>query len=210
MLAVTTATLDASEGARVSRFDDAYIGSPPWDIGHPQPALAALAEAGGFRGRVLDAGCGTGEHALMAAALGLDATGVDESPRAIEIARGKASSRALPARFVLADVLELQHVGEPFDTVVDCGCFHTFDDDERIRYVAALRRVVNADGRVFVLCFSDRQAGVMGPRRVSEQELRGAFADGWRVDAIDPAVLVTNIEERGDVQAWLARFTRVG
>ena len=193
----------------MSRFDDAYLGSPPWDIGRPQPALAALAEAGELHGRVLDAGCGTGEHALMAAALGLDATGVDSSRRAVEIARSKASGRGLQARFVLADVLELQDVGAPFDTVVDCGCFHTFDDDERVRYVAALRRVVDAGGRVFLLCFSDRQPGVMGPRRVSAQELRDSFADGWRVDAIEPAILVTNLEERGDVQAWLARITRI-
>ncbi|MGE5227630.1 MAG: class I SAM-dependent methyltransferase [Planctomycetaceae bacterium] len=193
----------------MSRFDDAYIGTPPWDIGRPQPALAALAEAGELHGRVLDAGCGTGEHALMAAALGLDATGVDSSRRAIEIARSKGASRALQARFVLADVLELRDVGAPFDTVVDCGCFHTFDDDERVRYVAALRSAVDPGGRLFLLCFSDRQPGVMGPRRVSARELRDAFADGWRVDAIEPAILVTNLEERGDVQAWLARITRV-
>ena len=48
-------------------FDAAYSGTPPWDIGRPQPAFLALAEAGALRGRVLDVGCGTGEHTLMAA-----------------------------------------------------------------------------------------------------------------------------------------------
>src|ERR1700735_2878166 len=56
--------------------------APPWDIGHPQPAFLALARSGELRGRVLDIGCGTGEHALMAAGLGLDATGIDVAPRA--------------------------------------------------------------------------------------------------------------------------------
>jgi len=46
---------------------------PPWDIGRPQPAFAALARTGAFRGRILDVGCGTGEHAVLAAQLGLDA-----------------------------------------------------------------------------------------------------------------------------------------
>src|SRR5438067_8474767 len=74
-------------------FDALYTGTPPWDIGRPQGSLRTVADAGGIRGRVLDAGCGTGEHALMAAALGLDATGIDGSPRAIDLARRKAGHR---------------------------------------------------------------------------------------------------------------------
>jgi 2-polyprenyl-3-methyl-5-hydroxy-6-metoxy-1,4-benzoquinol methylase len=62
---------------RPEDFDALYAGTPPWDIGRPQPAFLALAEAGALKGRVLDVGCGTGEHALMAAELGLEATGVD-------------------------------------------------------------------------------------------------------------------------------------
>src|SRR5437763_14661438 len=48
-------------------FDAMYSGTAPWDIGHPQGSLRAIADAGGIRGRVLDAGCGTGVHALMGA-----------------------------------------------------------------------------------------------------------------------------------------------
>ena len=59
-------------------FDSVYMqGVPPWDIGRSQPAFAELAERGLLAGRVLDAGCGTGEHTLMAAALGREATGFD-------------------------------------------------------------------------------------------------------------------------------------
>src|SRR5438105_14319377 len=75
--------------------DDLYTSPPPWDIGRPQPAFLNLARTGFIRGRVLDAGCGTGEHTLMAAGLGLDATGVAGALRAAE---QKARERALPAR----------------------------------------------------------------------------------------------------------------
>ena len=41
---------------RPEDFDALYAGTPPWDIGRPQPAFLALAEAGQVRGRVLDVG----------------------------------------------------------------------------------------------------------------------------------------------------------
>ena len=67
-------------------WDEIYAGGPRWDIGRPQPAFLALAEAGAIAGRVLDVGCGTGEHVLMCAGLGLEATGVDISAAAISAA----------------------------------------------------------------------------------------------------------------------------
>jgi 2-polyprenyl-3-methyl-5-hydroxy-6-metoxy-1,4-benzoquinol methylase len=54
-------------------------GRTSWDIGAAQPEFLQLAKAGAFQGRVLDVGCGTGEHALLAARIGLAATGIDVS-----------------------------------------------------------------------------------------------------------------------------------
>jgi cyclopropane fatty-acyl-phospholipid synthase-like methyltransferase len=193
---------------RPEDFDALYTGSPPWDIGRPQPALLALAEAGAIRGRVLDVGCGTGEHALMAAQLGLEATGVDLAAAAIRAAEGKARDRELTVRFLRWDALELASLGERFDTVLDCGLFHVFGDDERPRFVDSLRAVVDPGGRYFMLCFSEHQPGDWGPRRVTQDEIRVSFADGWRVDSIEPAQIVITIDP-GGAQAWLASLTRV-
>ena len=100
-------------------FDSLYMqGIPPWDIGRPQPAFAGLAERGLLAGRVLDAGCGTGEHTLMAAALGLEATGFDVAATAIAIANTKARDRGLEARFLQLNTLVLSSLGEQFDTVL--------------------------------------------------------------------------------------------
>jgi SAM-dependent methyltransferase len=71
----------------------------PWDTGRPQPAFARLAEAGRLTGSVLDIGCGTGEHALLAARHGADAVGVDVAPAAPRLG-------AAAGRHYLSDVLQ--------------------------------------------------------------------------------------------------------
>ena len=145
----------------MSSWDDAYAGNvpPPWDIGKPQPAFLRLAGQGLLAGHVLDAGCGTGEHTLLAASSGADALGIDGSSLAIERARGKAAERGIKARFEVADALSLADLGLSFDTIIDSGLFHTFDDDSRARYVTSLASVLRPGGRLYLMCFSDRQPG---------------------------------------------------
>jgi SAM-dependent methyltransferase len=189
--------------------EDLYATRPPWDIGRPQPAFLALADAGAIRGRVLDVGCGTGEHVLMAAGLGLDATGVDLASTALRAAEQKARQRGLAARFLRWDARELAALGESFDTVLDCGLFHIFDDNDRIAFVDGLRSVLpeGEGGCYFMLCFSDRQPGVWGPRRVTRDEITATFADGWRVDSVEPSTIDITIDPDG-VRAWLTSLTR--
>src|SRR5919201_2775785 len=172
---------------RPEDFDVLYTGTPPWDIGRPQPAFRELAEGGALRGRVLDVGFGTGERALMAAGLGVEATGIDTAPRAIAIAERKARDRGLEARFLVWDALDLVSLDEQFDTVLDCGLFHIFEDADRSPFVENLRSVIPVGGRYYMLCFSDRQPGDWGPRRVSRGEITTSFSDGWRIDSIEPA-----------------------
>src|SRR6202163_393394 len=80
-------------------WNSVYEGSPPWDIGRPQPNFVMLADAGKFQGRVLDVGCGTGEHVMLAASHGAEAMGVDVAELAIERARAKAQQRGISAMF---------------------------------------------------------------------------------------------------------------
>ena len=182
---------------------------PPWDIGRPQQAFLRLADRGLLSGRLLDAGCGTGEHALLAAARGAEAMGVDISPRAIAKARDKAAERGLPARFEVADVLSLEQLGMTFDTVIDSGVFHVFDDQDRARYVTSLGSVLRPDGCCYLMCFSDRKPGGYGPRRISQDELRAAFSDGWTVASIEADTFEVNPGMPAPTaQAWLAAIRR--
>ena len=190
-------------------FDEMYAAAtPPWDIGRPQPAFLALAEAGVLQGKVLDVGCGTGEHALLAAQRGYDATGVDLAEAAIAIAISKAESRGIGANFLVWDALDLPGLGQQFDTLLDSGLFHVLDDTDRERYLASLRGAVGPGGRYFMLCFSDQQPGDWGPRRITEKELRDCFADGWRIDSLEPTTIEITFDP-AVVQAWLASMTRL-
>jgi SAM-dependent methyltransferase len=187
-------------------FESAYRGTPPWDIGRPQPAIVRLAETGQITGSVLDVGCGTGENVLFLAERGFAAAGIDGAPTAIKKARAKAKRRGLNASFEVADALSLPTPERPFDTVIDTGLFHVFSDEERVRFTQSLGRVARSGGTYFLMCFSDRQPGDWGPRRVTQAEIRTAFTDGWRVNSIHPSAFETNI---GDAQAWLASITRL-
>ncbi|GBE63911.1 hypothetical protein MFM001_03730 [Mycobacterium sp. MFM001] len=182
---------------------------PPWDIGRPQPAIARLASAGAFAGAVLDAGCGTGENALHVAALGLPVVGVDVAETALATARKKAHDRGLDVEFVAADALRLRHFGRRFTTVLDCGLFHTFDGDERQHYAASLASVIEHDGTLLVLCFSDIGPDV-GPHPVSRDELTAAFnpGAGWTVAAVDAERIQTRIHGPDGAPAWLATVKR--
>ncbi|HYK70869.1 MAG TPA: class I SAM-dependent methyltransferase [Streptosporangiaceae bacterium] len=195
----------------MSTWDESYTGAAPapWDIGRPQRAFVRLADQGRLSGRLLDAGCGTGEHALLAASRGADVTGIDVAQSAIEHARAKAAERHLAARFEVADALSLDQLGGTFDTVIDSGLFHVFGDEDRAAYVASLAAVLQPGSTCYLMCFSDRQPGDWGPRRVRADELRASFSDGWAFESITADTFDVNpIEGVTQVQAWLAAIRR--
>ena len=116
---------------------------------------------------MLDAGRGTREHALMAAVRGLAASGIDTAPEAIAAARRKAAERFLPVRFLVGGALRLESLGTQFDTILDSGLFHVFDDAGRTAFVESVAAALPIGARYFVLCFSEAQPGVDGPRVAS-------------------------------------------
>lgn len=184
-------------------FEGSYTTTPAWDIGRPQKCFQALAESGVLAGKVLDVGCGTGEHALLAASLGFDSTGVDLAQLAIASARTKAQTRGLAVRFEVCSALALASLGKTYDTALDSGLFHVLEDADRIAFAASLRAVMQPGGMFYLLCFNDLQPGQWGPRRISQDELRAVFGAGWRVVSIEPTNFELRTAPQG-AQAWLA------
>lgn len=199
-----------SETRPPSGFEQAYqSGTPPWDIGRPQPELVRLAAEGEIVGDVLDVGCGTGENALHLAALGRRVLGVDASPTAIARAAEKAAARGLADRasFRVADALELRRLRRRFETAIDCGLLHVFDRADRRRYAQSLTEVLSPGSTLHVLCFSDAEPPGPGPFRLEEYDLREAFRSLFTLTRVREAAF----ERVGGepAKAWLATFTCV-
>ena len=196
-----------------SRFESAYAGQAPWDIGRPQKPFIDMADR--ISGSVLDAGCGTGDTALLFAGRGCHVTGIDFIEQAINRARRKAAERGVQATFLVKDAMTLKERTERFDNVIDSGLFHVFCDDDRRRYVEGLATVLKSGGRIFMMCFSDEEPGEQGPRRVSKKELHAAFAEGWVIESIEPtrAEVRPDLKEfsfsQGGPKAWFAVVLRV-
>lgn len=206
-----------SDGAGVPKsvFEEAYsddgAGTPPWDIGRPQGDVVRLAESGGFKGNVLDLGCGTGENALYLAGKGLTVLGIDAVPAAIDKAKAKAKDRGVKkVDFKVADGLDLKKLNKTFDVILDCGFFHTLSDADRPKYLKSVTAATKSKGVLHILCFSDMEPGTDGPRRIGERELIELINNhGWLVDGVAEARFETNIHPDG-ARAWLMTFNRYG
>ena len=117
---------------------------------------------------------------------------------------GSRSSSLPPTRS------HLERLGRTFDTVLDCGLFHTFDADERPGYAASLASVTEPDGTLYVLCFSDNGPDT-GPHPVSQDELRAAFdpTNGWSIATIKSDRILTRFHDDDGAPAWLATIQRI-
>lgn len=207
------------------RWDTVYDnGNAPWVIGRPQPAIEELERDGWIRGRVLDPGCGAGEHTILLTRLGYDVLGVDLSPSAVAEARRNAAEKGVPeARFDVGDSLHLSDIGM-FDTVVDSALFHIFgtDPEARAQYVQNLHAIVKPGGLVHVLALSDAEPG-FGPR-IGAEVIRESFSTGWELEELRPsryhgrvtALVADQAAQAGlpsegpvDTTAWLARIRRL-
>ena len=110
----------------------------------------------------------------------------------------------------MLDALRLDTLGESFDTILDSGLFHVFDDAARAQYVTAVHAALRPGGHLHLMCFSDRQPGDWGPRRVTEGELRAAFGSGWCIDSLTPDRFDINSGFGGPTaEAWLADIRRL-
>jgi SAM-dependent methyltransferase len=179
------------------RQEGRFEGPPPWNIGEPQPELAALIAAGKFRSDVLDAGCGYAELSLALAGDGYTVVGIDLTPTAIAAATNAAAERGLSnASFEQADITSFTGHDGQFNTVVDSTLFHSLPVEGRDGYLSSVHRAAAPGARYYVLVFANGAFPAeweARPNQVGEDELRAAVSKYWEIDDIRPAYIHANI-----------------
>ena len=177
-------------------WNEAYKGTPPWDVGHPQPVFEALIKDGEIKpGRALDIGCGRGDNAIMLAMNGCEVTGIDLVEAAISDATAKVIERHVKVNFVVGNVLSMDKLfmEAEFDIVIDSGLFHTMTDEERQVFARQIHRVLKAGGKYFLLCFSDKEPEGYGPRRISKAEIERTFTPLFNIIYINDSAFYSSI-----------------
>ena len=202
-----------AEGFELGWWESAYEGSPPWDIGGPQPEIVKLVKNGEIKegSRVLDIGCGLGDNAIFLAENGNHVTCLDIAHRVIEKGKAKADKRKVRVNFLVGNVLELDKYFPDcsFQAVVDSGLFHSLDDGEREHFAKQVFRILADGGTYFVLCFSDKEPGNWGPRRISKAEIRETFSGLSTINYVRDAKFASKMGQEG-ARAYLVSMTKTG
>ena len=146
--------------------------SARWDTGVTPPEVEEFLSEHP-PGRALDLGCGTGTNLIALARAGWEAVGVDFIRRAVLTAREKIRREGVSARVVHDDVSTLNKVSGTFDLVLDIGCFHSLDDDQREGYTQRLFSLL-APGGTFLLYAFQRDPGEGSPG-ITREELDRRF-----------------------------------
>jgi SAM-dependent methyltransferase len=138
-----------------------YFRKPPWDTQVSPPELMEFI-AQYPPGRALDLGCGTGTNLISLAKYGWQATGVDYVGRALQQAKKKAQMAGITIDFQFGDVTKLKNITGVFDLVLDIGCFHSLDADEKRAYIHNLERLTTP-GSIYLMYGFFREADSKGP-----------------------------------------------
>ena len=124
----------------------------PWELGRPRKVLVELVEKGVIKkGKALDICCGAGTNAIYLAKKGFQVTGMDISPKAIEIAKEKVRKANSKIQFRVQNFLNLPFKDEEFDFVFDMGCFHHVKVKDRSTFINGVHRVLKKGASYFMI-----------------------------------------------------------
>ncbi len=145
----------------------------------PLPGLVAHSPAG----VALDAGCGTGRHAVWLAEQGWTVVGVDSVDKPLRQGRARAEAAGVAelTSFVRDDVAHLANVptNPPYDLVVDIGCYHGLRPQEQAAFATWVTRNTRTDAHVVIHAVTPRSG--IGPKGIDALNLSAAFGPTWAI-----------------------------
>lgn len=165
----------------------------PWTVLDLDPDVAAALERVNLAGRVLDLGTGLGTQAIALARRGLSVVGTDISHAAVAAARDRAAREGVDVDFRQDDIL-VSLLDGGFDAILDRGCFHAIDPASREEYDAAIRRLLQPAGWLFLKVFSYMEEGADGPYRFTRAEICQHFEPSFEVVAIADTVFQGTVD----------------
>ena len=155
-------------------------------------------------GRALDLGCDGGRNALHLARHGWQVTGVDLDAGALAAAGRRAAEAGVDIRLVRGDVTRLGAlgIGDGYDLVVDCGCYHLVPGNRRDAYVDGVTAAAAPDALLILVGLT------RGGFATASEELRDRFT-GWRLTAgpvpVPPAEMLDYVSGPAAVRAAIGR-----
>jgi SAM-dependent methyltransferase len=153
--------------------------------------------------RVLDVACGTGNASLVAHRAGAIVTGLDNSPRLLEVARERVPS----AEFVHGDAARLPFGDGRFDAAVSVSGVIFARPAEKA--AAEIARVVRPGGRVVITSWPPRgpMFAAAWPMRQALARLRPPDGSTSPIDWGDPTALETLLGPYGDLEVTEHQLT---
>jgi SAM-dependent methyltransferase len=153
------------------------------------PWMDSALDYAGTRGlRVLDVGCGQGIDVARYALAGARVTGIDLTPRHVELARSHTAALGLDAEVVQGDAENLPFADGTFDRASSNGVLHhTPDMPVALREI---RRVLRPGGRATVVVYNRRSFHYWIQQVLSSGILMG----GLRAEGSMSALLSRNVE----------------
>ena len=149
-------------------FNIRYFWDAPWDTGITPPEVFKFIE-NTQPGRALDLGAGTGTNIITLAKAGWDAVGVEYALVAIITAKLKIKRERVDAKVFMHEVTELDFLTGSFDLVLDIGCFHSLEPEERREYRNNLPALLNPGGTFLLYSFLSTEPD--HPVGISEEEI---------------------------------------
>jgi len=141
-------------------YSNMELDSIPWNVETPPDILCDLIKSKNLSpGKVIELGCGVGNYIRYFSGMGFDATGVDISEKAIEIARELAQKTGVTCEFIVADVLgDMSEIKRKYDFVYDWELLHHIYPEDRIKYIENVYKLLKPEGHYMSVCFSEESA----------------------------------------------------